>query len=98
MNLTVYAIDGVTPVVDPSAYRASERRADRRRHRRRRVLRRARRACLRGDFGRIEVHAGANIQDTCVLHGFPGTDTIVEEDGHVGHGACCTAASSHAMR
>ena len=21
------------------------------------------------------------------MHGFPGTDTIVEEDGHIGHGA-----------
>ena len=43
-------------------------------------------ACLRGDFGHIEVRAGANIQDTCVLHGFPGVGTIVEEDGHIGHG------------
>ena len=42
---------------------------------------------LRGDFGRLEVRAGANIQDSCVMHGFPGTDTIVEEDGHIGHGA-----------
>ena len=30
---------------------------------------------------------GANIQDTCVMHGFPNTDTVVEEDGHIGHGA-----------
>ena len=22
-----------------------------------------------------------------MMHGFPGTDTIVEEDGHIGHGA-----------
>jgi len=44
-------------------------------------------ACLRGDFGRIEIRRGANLQDTCVAHGFPGTDTIVEEDGHIGHGA-----------
>ena len=33
------------------------------------------------------MRAGANIQDCCVLHGFPGTDTVVEEDGHIGHGA-----------
>jgi len=44
-------------------------------------------ASLRGDFGRIEVRAGANLQDCCVMHGFPGTDTIVEEEGHIGHGA-----------
>jgi phenylacetic acid degradation protein len=44
-------------------------------------------ACLRGDFGRIRVCTGANLQDCCVMHGFPGTDTVVEEDGHIGHGA-----------
>ena len=42
---------------------------------------------MRGDFGRIDVRAGANLQDSCVAHGFPGTDTIVGEDGHIGHGA-----------
>ena len=44
-------------------------------------------ASLRGDFGRLELRAGANLQDTCVMHGFPNTDTVVEEDGHIGHGA-----------
>lgn len=44
-------------------------------------------ASLRGDFGRIVVKAGANIQDTCVIHSFPGRDTVVEENGHIGHGA-----------
>jgi phenylacetic acid degradation protein len=27
------------------------------------------------------------VQDACVLHGFPNDDTVIEEDGHVGHGA-----------
>ena len=44
-------------------------------------------ASLRGDFGRIILEEGSNLQDTCVMHGFPGTDTVVEEDGHIGHGA-----------
>ena len=44
-------------------------------------------ASLRGDFGRLVLEAGVNVQDTCVLHGFPGTDTVVEADGHIGHGA-----------
>lgn len=44
-------------------------------------------AALRGDFGRIILGAGVNIQDSCVLHGFPDTDTLVEEDGHIGHAA-----------
>ena len=44
-------------------------------------------ASLRGDFGRIIIKAGANIQDSCTLHSFPGKSTVVEENGHVGHGA-----------
>ena len=44
-------------------------------------------ASLRGDFGRIVLHRGANVQDTCVVHGFPNQDTVVEENGHIGHGA-----------
>jgi phenylacetic acid degradation protein len=44
-------------------------------------------ASLRGDFGRLIIEKGANIQDCCVMHGFPGTDTVVRENGHIGHGA-----------
>jgi len=44
-------------------------------------------AVLRGDFGRIVLERGANLQDTCVMHGFPASDTVVEENGHIGHGA-----------
>jgi phenylacetic acid degradation protein len=86
MSLTVYSIDGVTPVVDPTAYvhPSAVLIGD--------VIVGAHcyigpAACLRGDFGRLDIRAGANIQDTCVLHAFPGHDTIVEEGGHIGHGA-----------
>jgi phenylacetic acid degradation protein len=44
-------------------------------------------ACLRGDFGRIVVEEGANIQDGCVMHGFPGKDTVAGADSTIGHGA-----------
>lgn len=44
-------------------------------------------ASLRGDFGRIVVGRGANVQDTCVVHGFPDSDTVLEENAHIGHGA-----------
>lgn len=86
VSLTVYSIDGVTPVVDPRAYvhPTAVLIGD--------VIVGA--GCyvgpcasLRGDFGRIVVKDGANLQDCCVMHGFPGTDTVVEEDGHIGHGA-----------
>ena len=82
----MYSINGVTPVVDPAAFvhPSAVLIGD--------VIVSAGcyigpGACLRGDFGHIEIRSGANIQDTCVLHGFPGVGTIVEEDGHVGHGA-----------
>jgi phenylacetic acid degradation protein len=86
MKLRVWSINGVTPIVDPTAFvhPSAVLIGD--------VLVGAGcyigpSACLRGDFGRLEVRAGANVQDCCVLHGFPATDTVVEEDGHVGHGA-----------
>lgn len=43
-------------------------------------------ATMRGDFGRLILGVGANLQEQCCMHGFPGTDTIVEENGHIGHG------------
>lgn len=85
-SLRAYAIDGIVPVVDPTAYVHPSA-----------VLIGdviigpgcyvGPCASLRGDFGRLILERGANLQDTCVMHGFPGTDTVVEEDGHIGHGA-----------
>jgi phenylacetic acid degradation protein len=85
-TLRVYAIDGIVPVVDPTAFVHPSA-----------VLIGdvivgpgcyvGPCASLRGDFGRLILERGANLQDTCVMHGFPGTDTVVEEDGHIGHGA-----------
>lgn len=90
-----YAIDGLVPVVDPSAFvhPSADLIGD--------VwigpdVYVGPGASLRGDFGRIVVEAGANVQDTCVLHGFPGADTLIESEGHIGHGAVlhgCTVRS-----
>lgn len=44
-------------------------------------------ASLRGDLGRIIMKEGSNVQDNCIIHCFPGKDVIIEENGHVGHGA-----------
>ena len=44
-------------------------------------------AVLRGDFGRLIVKKGSNVQDNCVMHGFPGKETVLEQHVHVGHGA-----------
>ncbi|OEZ58865.1 MULTISPECIES: phenylacetic acid degradation protein PaaY [unclassified Duganella] len=82
----VYEINGVTPVVHPTAYvhPSAVLIGD--------VIVGPRcyvgpLAALRGDFGRLILEEGANLQDTCVMHGFPGADTVVERDGHIGHGA-----------
>lgn len=81
-----YAIDGVKPVVEPSAYV----------HPTAIVIGDVHigpgvyvgpSASLRGDFGRLILEEGANIQDNCTMHGFPGTETVIEVDGHIGHGA-----------
>ena len=42
---------------------------------------------LRGDMGRLIIEDGANIQDGCVMHGFPGKECVIETHGHIGHGA-----------
>lgn len=82
----VYSIDGVTPVVAPSAFvhPSAVLIGD--------VIVGAGcyigpNASLRGDFGRVILGEGSNLQDTCVAHSFPGMDTVVEASGHIGHGA-----------
>jgi phenylacetic acid degradation protein len=87
----VYSIEGVTPVVHSTAYvhPSAVIIGD--------VIIGADcyigpNACLRGDFGRILIERGVNVQDCCIVHGFPERDTVVEENGHIGHGAvlhCC---------
>jgi phenylacetic acid degradation protein len=82
----VYSLDGVTPVVDPSAFVHPTA-----------VLIGdviigpncyiGPGASLRGDFGRIVFEEGSNLQDNCVVHTFPNAETIVERGGHIGHGA-----------
>ncbi len=49
-------------------------------------------ASLRGDFGRIVLAEGCNVQDNCIIHSYPKQETTLEKDAHVGHGAilhCC---------
>jgi carbonic anhydrase/acetyltransferase-like protein (isoleucine patch superfamily) len=44
-------------------------------------------AVLRGDEEELEIGAGTNIQDNCVLHADPGFPAILGEDVTVGHHA-----------
>jgi len=84
--MPIYAIEDLIPVVDPSAYVHPTA-----------VLIGdviigkdcyiGPNAVLRGDFGRIILNQGCNVQDTCVVHSFPNKDCVIEQDGHIGHGA-----------
>lgn len=81
-----YEIDGMVPVVDPSAF----------------VHETAvligdvwigpncyigPYAVLRGDFGRIIIGEGSNVQDNCVIHSYPHGDMVLEPNAHIGHAA-----------
>jgi phenylacetic acid degradation protein len=84
--MNIYEFDGIIPVVDSSAYvhPTAVLIGD--------VIVGSRcyigaNAVLRGDIGRLILHEGSNLQDTCVMHSFPGCDTVIEIDGHIGHGA-----------
>ncbi|MGB6036565.1 MAG: transferase hexapeptide repeat family protein, partial [Cryomorphaceae bacterium] len=44
-------------------------------------------AAIRGDWGRIEIGDGCNVQENCTIHMFPGKTVILEPSAHVGHGA-----------
>ena len=81
-----YAIDGVIPVVSPKAYvhPTAVLIGD--------VIVEEGAyigpfAALRADFGGIHIHQNANVQDSCIIHGFPNYVTVIEEFGHIGHGA-----------
>jgi phenylacetic acid degradation protein len=82
----IYSFDGIVPVIDPTAFvhPTAVLIGD--------VIVGPRCyvgpcASLRGDFGRLILEEGSNLQDSCVMHSFPGAETVVETNGHIGHGA-----------
>lgn len=44
-------------------------------------------AVLRGDFGKIVIEDGCNVQENCTIHMFPGVTVLLKENAHIGHGA-----------
>lgn len=86
MKPKVYALEGVRPVIHPSAFV----------HPTAVLIGDAivgagcyvgPGASMRGDFGRVVMEEGSNLQDNCIMHAFPGMDCVIEVDGHIGHGA-----------
>jgi phenylacetic acid degradation protein len=44
-------------------------------------------AAIRGDWGKIVIEDGCNVQENCTVHMFPGVEVRLKEGAHVGHGA-----------
>lgn len=44
-------------------------------------------AAIRGDWGEIVIEDGANVQENCTIHMFPGMTTTLKKAAHIGHGA-----------
>ncbi len=44
-------------------------------------------AAIRGDWGRIVIEDGCNVQENCTVHMFPGITITLQENAHIGHGA-----------
>jgi len=42
---------------------------------------------IRGDFGKIIIEDGCNVQESCTVHMFPGAITTLKRNAHIGHGA-----------
>ena len=41
---------------------------------------------LRGDWGKIIIEDGCNVQENCTVHMFPGTTVTLKKGAHIGHG------------
>jgi len=48
---------------------------------------------LRGDWGKIIISDGCNVQENCTVHMFPGVTVILKESAHIGHGAIIHGAT-----
>lgn len=95
---SVYAFEGVVPVIDPAAHVHPSA-----------VLIGdvivgpgcyvGAGAVLRGDFGRIVLERNSNVQDNCIVHSRPDLDCVMEEESHIGHGAVihCARVARDAM-
>ncbi len=95
-GVATYEIDGVVPVISPTAFVHPQASliGD--------VI--VEEGCyigpfasLRGDFGRVTIGAGSNVQDSCVVHSFPGADATLHPESHIGHGAVLHGCTVHSL-
>jgi phenylacetic acid degradation protein len=50
-------------------------------------------AAIRGDWGKIIIEDGCNVQENCTIHMFPGVTVVLKEAAHIGHGAVIHGSS-----
>jgi acetyltransferase-like isoleucine patch superfamily enzyme len=50
-------------------------------------------AAIRGDWGKIIIEDGCNVQENCTIHMFPGVTVLLKEGAHIGHGAIIHGAT-----
>jgi len=50
-------------------------------------------AAIRGDWGRIIIEDGCNVQESCTIHLFPGATVRLHAGTHLGHGAIVHGAT-----
>jgi phenylacetic acid degradation protein/carnitine operon protein CaiE len=50
-------------------------------------------AALRGDWGKIILEDGCNVQENCTIHMFPGITVLLRQGSHIGHGAIIHGAT-----
>ncbi len=48
---------------------------------------------LRGDWGKIIIEDGCNVQENCTVHMFPGVTVLLKTGAHIGHGAIIHGAT-----
>ena len=48
---------------------------------------------LRGDWGKIIIEDGCNVQENCTVHMFPGVTVLLKDSAHIGHGAIIHGAT-----
>jgi carbonic anhydrase/acetyltransferase-like protein (isoleucine patch superfamily) len=44
-------------------------------------------AAIRGDWGKVVIEDGCNVQENCTIHMFPGVTVLLKQSAHIGHGA-----------
>lgn len=50
-------------------------------------------AAIRGDWGKIIIEDGCNVQENCTIHMFPGITVTLRREAHIGHGAIVHGAN-----